>query len=94
MSMGKWSSLGKESVVAVKLRCKSFVSLRRASKVSESEEGSHGDDVTPPLSKLLPLNSWRLTTAYMKHIAQSLELPIAGSADEVRQLIEEKLQET
>ena len=37
---------------------------------------------------------WRLTTAYLKHIAQSLELPTAGSADETRQLIEGKLQET
>ena len=62
--------------------------------MSESEGGSRGDDVTPPLGKLLPLNSRRLTAAYLKHIAQSLELPTAGSADETRQLIDGKLQET
>ena len=62
--------------------------------MSESEEGSRGGDVTPPLGKLLPLNSRRLTAAYMKHNAQSLELPTGGSADETRQLIEGKLQES
>ena len=62
--------------------------------MSKSEEGSCGDDVTLPLGKLLPLNSRRLTAAYLKHNVQSLELPTAGSVDETRQLIEGKLQET
>ena len=36
------------------------------------EEGVRGDDM---IGKLLPLISQRLTTAYLKHMAQSLELP-------------------
>ena len=62
--------------------------------LESEEEGSLGDDASPPLGKLLPLNYRRLTAAYLKRIAQSLELPTAGSADEVRTLIEGKLQET
>ena len=62
--------------------------------MSESEEGSSRGEDDVPLGKLLPLNSRRLTATYLKRIAQSLELPTAGSADETRQLIEGKLQET
>lgn len=62
--------------------------------MSKSEDGLRGDDVTPPLGKLLPLNSQRLTAAYIKHIAQSLEPLTGGSADETRQLIEGELQES
>ena len=44
-----------------------------------------------PSSKLLPLNSRRLTAAHLQHIAGAMRLPSTGSADEVRQLIEGKL---
>ena len=64
----------------------------------EAEEGSRaGDGVlvdTTPRGKLLPLNSRRLTSAHLKQIAESLELPTTGSTDEVRQLIKGKLQES
>ncbi len=47
-----------------------------------------------PHGKLYPLNSRRLIAVYLRHIAEALSLPSTGSADEVRQLIEGKLQET
>ena len=62
--------------------------------MSESKEGSCGDDATPPFGKLFPLYSRRLTAAYLKHNAQSLQLLTADSADETRQLIEGKRQNT
>ena len=46
-----------------------------------------------PRGKLLPLNSRRLTTVQLKKIAEGLGLPTTGSADEIRQLIEGKLEE-
>ena len=46
-----------------------------------------------PRGKLLPLNSRRLTTVQLKKIAEGLRLPTAGSTDEIRQLIEGKLEE-
>ena len=46
-----------------------------------------------PHGKLYPLNSRRLIAVYLQHIAEALSLPSTGSADEVRQLIEGKLQE-
>ena len=58
----------------------------------ELEESRGHDEV--PRGKLLPLNSRRLTAAYLKHIALSLELPTAGSVDETRVLVEGKLRET
>ena len=66
----------------------------------EAEGGSrageeHGDLVdTAPRGRLLPLNSRRLTSAHLKQIAESLGLPTTGSSDEIRQLIEGKLQES
>ena len=64
----------------------------------EAEEGSHAGDGaivdTAPRGKLLPLNSRRLTSAHLKQNAESLDLPTTGSTDEVRQLIEGKLQES
>ena len=58
----------------------------------ELEESRGHDEV--PRGKLLPLNSRRLTAAYLKYIALSLELPTAGSVDETRVLVEGKLRET
>ena len=46
-----------------------------------------------PRGKLLPLNSRILTTIQLKNIAETLGLPTTGSTDEVRQLIEGKLQD-
>ena len=67
----------------------------------EVEEGSrageeHGGvfDDTTLRGKLLPLNSRRLTSAYLKQIVESLELPTTGLGDEIRQLIEGKLQDS
>ena len=62
----------------------------------ESDGSRHG---SPPIKgeiprgKLLPLISRRLTTVKFKKIAEGLGLPTTGSADEIRQLIEGKLEE-
>ena len=69
--------------------------------MSETESGEtdgsgHGSPPTKgeiPRGKLLPLNSRRLTTVQLKKIAEGLELPTVGSTDEIRQLIEGKLEE-
>ena len=69
--------------------------------MSETESGEtdgsvHGSSPTEgeiPSGKLLPLYSRRLTTVQLKRIAEGLELPTTGSADEIRQLIEGKLEE-
>ena len=63
---------------------------------SESEEttgevGSGSREL--PRGRVLPLNSKRLTSAHLKQVAEKLELPTTGSADQIRQLIEGKLQE-
>ena len=68
--------------------------------MSESGETDGSDHAgSPPIEgelprgKLLPLNSRRLTTVQLKKIAEGLRLPTAGSTDEIRQLIEGKLEE-
>ena len=62
--------------------------------LSEVNVGSQGSAGPPPsISKPLPLNSKRLKVAFMKRIATSMSLPTAGSADDVRQMIEGQLTE-
>lgn len=46
-----------------------------------------------PRGRVLPLNSKRLTSTHLKQVAEKLELPTTGSADQIRQLIEGRLQE-
>ena len=58
-----------------------------------SEESDSDVGRVAPSGKLLPLNSRRLTAAHLRYIAGAMELPHTGSADEVRQLIEGKLQD-
>ena len=64
---------------------------------SESEENETGEVGAEsrelPHGKVLPLNSRRLTSTHLKQVAEKLELPTTGSADQIRQLIEGKLQE-
>jgi len=76
---------------------------KRSSMSEEREAGTtevdpalvrEGEATGLPRGKLYPLNSRRLVAAYLRQIAETLGLPTAGSADEVRQLIEGKLQET
>ena len=45
-----------------------------------------------PLYQVLPLNLRRLMSSHPKQLAESLELPTAGSLDQFRQLIEGKLE--
>lgn len=57
--------------------------------------GSESDDPRDP--KLpqgvrLPLNSKRLTAVHLRTIAKAMDLSTTGSADQVRQVIEGKLQ--
>ena len=42
---------------------------------------------------VMPMNSKRLTKTYLSRIAEKLELPTKGSAEETRQIIEGKLLE-
>ena len=75
--------------------------MRDRGRMSKTESGEtdgsgHGSPPTKgeiPRGKLLPLNSRRLTTVQLKKIAEGLKLPTVGSADEIRQLIEGKLEE-
>ena len=41
---------------------------------------------------MVPLNSRRLTAAHLKRIAEVLELPVMGATDQLRQLIERKVE--
>ena len=60
--------------------------------------GSNGDGeesrdrLVIPSGKVVPLNSRRLTAAHLMRVAEALELPTTGSADQLRQLIEGKLE--
>jgi hypothetical protein len=45
-----------------------------------------------PHGKTLPMNSKRLTVAHLRQVAEALGLPTSGSADQIRQLIEGKLE--
>lgn len=47
-----------------------------------------------PHGRLYPLNSKRLTAAHLRQLAEALKLPTMGAVDEIRQMIEGKLQET
>ena len=57
----------------------------------DGEEPSPDELAAVPSGKILPLNSRRLTSSHLKQLAESLELPTAGSLDQLRQLIEGKL---
>ena len=60
----------------------------------ETETGEVGAESRElPRGWVLPLNSKRLTSTHLKQVAEKLELPTTGSADQIRQLIEGKLQE-
>ena len=61
---------------------------------SDSEGAGERDTLPLPSGRVLPLNSKRLTSAHLKQVARKLELPTTGSTDQVRQLIEGKLQES
>ena len=62
------------------------------SRMSDNSDSGDGHVVVEPSSgKLLPLNSRRLTAAHLQHVAGAMGLPSTGSAEEVRQFIEEKL---
>ena len=52
---------------------------------------SEGEDL--PLGKVLPLNSKRLKAAYVKALAEELNVPTSASTEETRALIEGTLEE-
>ena len=57
----------------------------------------HSPEPDPPTKPVLqrsryPLNSRRLTAAHLRAIAEAIGLPTGGSADQIRQCIEGKLQ--
>ena len=60
---------------------------------------SHGvrveatSEATPRATKPLPLNSKRLKVLHVKQIAASMTLPTTGSSDELRQMIEGRLED-
>ena len=59
--------------------------------VESDGEESRGRPVIPS-GKVVPLNSRRLTATHLKRVAEALKLPTTGSADQLRQLIEGKLE--
>ena len=65
-----------------------------SSETEESETGEVGAESRElPWGRVLPLNSKRLITTHLKQVAEKLELPTTGSADQIRQLKEGELQE-
>ena len=68
--------------------------MKMSSETEESETGEVGAESRElPRGRVLPLNSKRLTTTHLKQVAEKLELPTTGSADQIRQLKEGELQE-
>ena len=59
--------------------------------MSEHEEDEVGSRAVPR-GQHLPLNSKRLTAAHLRQIASALDLPTTGAADQLRQVIEGKLE--
>ena len=59
-----------------------------------NETGSNGDEWSCeiPRGKVAPLNSRRFMSSHMKQVAEALELSVTGSADQLRQVIEGKLE--
>ena len=51
------------------------------------------DRVQPPLESPYPLNSRRLTGAYLRFVAKAIDLPMSGSVDETRAMISGKLEQ-
>ena len=51
------------------------------------------DVIDMPRGRRLPLNSRRLTAAYLRQLGKALDIPTTGSSDELRQQIEGKLSE-
>ena len=65
----------------------------------EDESRSRAEHVVTPTERertrrgqYLPLNSKRLTAAHLRQIASALELPTKGAADQLRQVVEGRLQ--
>lgn len=56
---------------------------------SDSSSGSKAQAL--PEGKRIPFNSKRLPAAYLKQVGEALKLPISGSREELRQLVEGKL---
>lgn len=66
---------------------------KSAAAMADSEgEGESPVGLAVPRGKVLPLNSRRLTSSHLKQLAENLELPTSGSLDQLRQLIEGKLE--
>ena len=63
------------------------------SEVEEEGPGAEARAKESSRAKLLPLNSQRLTAAYLRQLAGGLGLPTSGSANQLRQVVEGKLQE-
>ena len=58
---------------------------------SSERERSAGEEKGLEWSKVLPLNSRRLSTAVLRKIAHPMGLPVSVTGNELRQLIEGKL---
>ena len=59
---------------------------------SGSESDDNPRDPELPQGARLPLNSKRLTAVHLRAIAKAMDLSTTGSTDQVRQMIEGKLQ--
>ena len=58
----------------------------------EAEASGAREQLLVPRGRSLPLNSKRLTGAYLRQVATALGLPTEGSADQLRQVIEGQLE--
>ena len=59
---------------------------------STTSSASLSDGVAEPRGKVLPLNSKRLKTVQLQRLARALSIPTSASGDELRQLIDGKLE--
>ena len=60
--------------------------------MSEHEGSDESGSRAVPRGQYLPLNSKRLSTTHLRQIASALDLPTTGAADQLRQVIEGKLE--
>ena len=68
------------------------VEMSEAELTQESGETRHDEGQTAQeRSRVLPLNSRRLTNAHLRRIAHAMELPVSVPGDQLRQMVDGKL---
>ena len=62
----------------------------KSGSIGEEKESRERTEI--PSGRVVPLNSRRLTATHLRQVAEALGLPTTGSTDQLRQLIEGKLE--